>query len=132
MVWSSTKGVVAVAAHMLAQEGLLEFDAAVVEYWPEFGAEGKERIAVRWLFSHRSGLAAIEQPLGLEDVIAWTPVVDALAAQRPLWEPARLPGYHTLPSGWWAAGAFGRGSGAAAGRMLAGGIERPPGVRFCS
>ena len=54
MVWSSTKGVVAVAAHMLAQEGLLDFDAPVVEYWPEFGAEGKERIPVRWLFSHRA------------------------------------------------------------------------------
>ena len=95
MVWSSTKGVVAIAAHMLAQEGRLDFYAPVVEYWPDFAAQGKERIPVRWLFSHKSGLAAIEQPLGLEDVIAWTPVVDALAAQRPLWEPGRAHGYHT-------------------------------------
>src|SRR4029077_2813094 len=50
MVMSTTKGVVAIAAHVLAQEGRLDFDAPVVEYWPEFGAEGKELMPVRWLF----------------------------------------------------------------------------------
>src|SRR5207244_3198169 len=83
MVWSSTKGVVAVAAHMLAQEGLLDFDAPVVEYWPEFGAEGKERIPVRWLFSHRSGLAAIEQQRRPDDGIARSAVDAGPAAANP-------------------------------------------------
>ena len=130
MVWSSTKGVVAVAAHMLAQEGLLDFDAPVVEYWPEFGAEGKERIPVRWLFSHRSGLAAIEQPLGLEDVIAWTPVVDALAAQRPLWEPGEAHGYHTFTYGWLAGEVMRRVSGVSVGQLVAERIAKPLGVEF--
>jgi len=130
MVWSSTKGVVAVAAHMLAQEGLLDFDAPVVEYWPEFGAEGKERIPVRWLFSHRSGLAAIEQPLGLEDVIAWTPVVDALAAQRPLWEPGTAHGYHTFTYGWLAGEVMRRVSGVSVGQLVAERIAKPLGVEF--
>ena len=61
MVMSSTKGVVAVAAHVLAQEGRLDFDAPVTAYWPEFGAEGKSEIPVRWLFSHRAGLPAIDR-----------------------------------------------------------------------
>src|SRR4029077_18562483 len=87
VVMSSTKGFVAVAGHILAQEGKLDFDAPVSEYWPEFGAEGKKDIRVRWLFSHRAGLAAIDRPLSVEDVFAWDPVVDALAAQRPLWAP---------------------------------------------
>jgi len=49
MVMSSTKGVVAIAAHMLAQERRLDFDARVTDYWPEFGAEGKDDVLVRWL-----------------------------------------------------------------------------------
>ncbi len=52
MVLSSTKGAVAVCAHMLAQQGQLDFDVPVVDYWPEFAAEGKDKIPVRWLFSH--------------------------------------------------------------------------------
>ena len=73
MVWSTTKGVTAIAAHMLGQEGKLDFDAPVVSYWPEFAAKGKSEMPVRWLFSHKSGLAAIDRPMGLDDVIAWTP-----------------------------------------------------------
>src|SRR5258708_10317952 len=95
MVWSTTKGVVAMAAHMLAQEGKLDFDAPVSDYWPEFAAEGKGGIPVRWLFCHKSGLAAVDRRLGLAAVVAWTPCVEALAAQRPYWEPGTAHGYHT-------------------------------------
>jgi CubicO group peptidase (beta-lactamase class C family) len=130
MVWSSTKGVVAIAAHMLAQEGRLDFDAPVIEYWPEFGAEGKRDIPVRWLFSHRSGLAAIDQPLGLEDVIAWTPVVDALAAQRPLWEPGTAHGYHTFTYGWLAGEVMRRVSGVSVGQLVAERIAKALGIEF--
>src|SRR5882762_8364066 len=65
MVMSTTKGVVAIAAHILAEDGRLDFDAPVTEYWPEFAAEGKHNIPVRWLFSHRAGLAAVDKPLNL-------------------------------------------------------------------
>src|SRR5882672_11013911 len=63
MVMSTTKGVVAIAAHILAEEGRLDFDAPVAQYWPEFAAEGKGSMPVRWLFSHRAGLAAIDARL---------------------------------------------------------------------
>ena len=99
MVMSSTKGVVAVAAHMLAQEGKLDFDAPVTRYWPEFGAEGKQDMPVRWLFSHRAGLAAIDRQLTVDDVYRWDPVVEALAAQKPLWEPNTGHGYHVGTGG---------------------------------
>lgn len=48
-VASSTKGATAICAHMLAQRGELDLDASVAEYWPEFGASGRDRIPVRWL-----------------------------------------------------------------------------------
>jgi CubicO group peptidase (beta-lactamase class C family) len=130
MVMSSTKGVVAVAAHILAQERKLDFDAPVVEYWPEFAAEGKETMPVRWLFSHRAGLAAIGRPLTIEDVYAWSPVVAALAAQRPLWEPNSAHGYHVGTYGWLAGEVIRRISGLSVGEFVAARIARPLGLEL--
>jgi CubicO group peptidase (beta-lactamase class C family) len=128
MVMSSTKGVVAVAAHILAQEGKLDFDAPVVQYWPEFAAEGKSEMPVRWLFSHRAGLAAIDRPLTIEDVYAWTPIVDALAAQKPLWEPNTAHGYHVGTYGWLAGEIVRRVAGVPVGQFVAERIARPLGL----
>ena len=130
MVLSVSKGVVAIAAHMLAQEGRLDFDKPVVEYWPEFAAEGKSKIPVRWLFSHRAGLPAIERPVTLEDVYAWTPVVDALAAQRPLWEPGTAHGYHAITYGWLVGEVLRRVSGMSVGKLIAERITRPLQAEF--
>jgi CubicO group peptidase (beta-lactamase class C family) len=130
LVASTTKGVVAIAAHMLAQEGKLDFDAPVTRYWPEFGAEGKERIPVRWLFSHRAGLAAIDRPLSLEDVYTWDPVADALAAQRPLWEPGSAHGYHVGTFGWLAGEVVRRVSGKSVGKFVAERIAEPLGLEL--
>ena len=130
MVASSTKGVVTVAAHLLAQEGKLDFDSPVTRYWPEFAAEGKETIPVRWLFSHRAGLAAIDRPLTLQDVCDWDPVVDALAAQRPLWEPGSAHGYHVGTFGWLAGEVVRRVAGMSVGRFVAERIAAPLGLEF--
>jgi len=128
MVMSSTKGVVAVAAHILAQEGRLDFDAPVTAYWPEFGAEGKGQIPVRWLFSHRAGLPAIDRPLSIEDVYAWTPVAEALAGQKPLWEPNSGHGYHVGTYGWLAGEVIRRVTGDSVGAFVADRIARPLGL----
>ena len=119
MVASTTKGMVAIAAHLLAQDGKLDFDAPVTRYWPEFARAGKEEIPVRWLFSHRAGLAAIDRPVTLQDVYAWDPVVDALAAQEPLWEPNTAHGYHVGTFGWLAGEVIMRAAGKSVGRFVA-------------
>jgi len=128
MVMSTTKGVVAIAAHILAEEGKLDFDAPVSEYWPEFAAEGKGKIPVRWLFSHRAGLAAIDRPLNLDDVLAWDPVVAALAAQRPNWEPGSAHGYHAITYGWLAGEVLKRITGVSVGKVVADRLARPLGL----
>lgn len=100
IVYSCTKGVTAVAANQLIARGVLDPDAPVAEYWPEFAAEGKGEIPVRWVLSHRAGLAAIDRELTLDDVAAWAPVIDAIAAQVPNWEPGTQHGYHARTYGW--------------------------------
>jgi len=46
-------GIVAMIAH---DRGQLEFDVPVARYWPEFAANGKERITVRQVLAMQSGL----------------------------------------------------------------------------
>jgi len=130
MVWSTTKGITAIAAHILAQEGKLDFDAPVVEYWPEFGAESKAEIPVRWLFCHRSGLVGIDQPVGLDAVLAWNPIVDALAAQRPFWTPGTAHGYHAYTYGWLAGEVIRRVAGKSVGKVVAERIAGPLDLEF--
>jgi CubicO group peptidase (beta-lactamase class C family) len=62
-VWSSTKGAVALCAHILAASGQLDFNAPVAHYWPEFAQNGKENIPVRMLLNHQAGLAVVREPL---------------------------------------------------------------------
>jgi CubicO group peptidase (beta-lactamase class C family) len=98
-VYSTTKGMTAICAHMQVERGALDLDAPVAEYWPEFATAGKEEIPVRWLLSHQAGLAAPRAPISAEEMFAWDPLVDALAAQEPWWEPGTRHGYHALTFG---------------------------------
>jgi CubicO group peptidase (beta-lactamase class C family) len=100
IVYSCTKDVTAVAANQLIERGLLDPDAPVAEYWPEFAAAGKSTIPVRWVMSHQAGLAAIDGTVTLDDVAAWDPMMDAIAAQEPNWEPGTKHGYHARTYGW--------------------------------
>lgn len=130
LVASASKGIVTIAAQMLAEEGELDFDAPVTEYWPEFGAEGKQDIQVRWLFSHRAGLCAVDRPLTLADAYAWDPVIAALEAQKPLWEPNSTHGYHVGTFGWLAGEVIRRVSGMSVGWFVSSRIAAPLGAEF--
>ena len=75
-------------------------NAPVATYWPEFAQAGKETIPVDWLLSHRAGLAWVDAPLTLEEVLAWDPMIHALEAQTPVWEPGTQHGYHAVTYGY--------------------------------
>ena len=57
MVFSATKGMAATVIHRLADRGLIDYEAPVAEYWPEFGANGKSDLTVREVMRHRAGLS---------------------------------------------------------------------------
>ena len=100
LVFSSTKGVTATCAHLLAQRGELDLDAPVADYWPEFSAAGKADIPVRWLLSHQAGLVDVDRAMTVEEALDWTTICDALADSPPLWEPGTGYGYHAVTYGW--------------------------------
>ncbi|AEY89629.1 beta-lactamase [Streptomyces hygroscopicus subsp. jinggangensis 5008] len=130
LVYSATKGATAAAAHLLVQRGLLELDAPVAEYWPEFAANGKAEIPVRFLLSHQSGLVALDRPVPLAEALAWHPMTAALAAQRPVWVPGTTHGYHGRTWGWLVGEVIRRVSGRTPGRFFADEIAAPLGLDF--
>jgi CubicO group peptidase (beta-lactamase class C family) len=100
VIFSCTKGVMAVCAYLLVQEGRLDLDAPIAHYWPEFAQAGKERITVRNAMAHRAGLAYLDTDLTLDDVVAWDPVIHAIEAQAPHHAPADGHAYHASTIGW--------------------------------
>ncbi|HUR78357.1 MAG TPA: serine hydrolase domain-containing protein [Acidimicrobiales bacterium] len=130
VVFSTTKGATAACAHLLAQRGLLDYDAPVAEYWPEFKAAGKKDIPVRWVMSHRAGLPVVDATLTPQQVYAWDPIVAALAAQAPVWKPGTTHGYHAVTYGYLLGELIRRVSGKRVGEFLADEIAGPLGVEF--
>jgi CubicO group peptidase (beta-lactamase class C family) len=130
LVFSTTKGAAAICAHQLADRGLLDFDAPVTEYWPEFGQAGKQDVPVRWLLSHRVGLPVVDDPPPLEEVLRWDPIIEALAAQQPVWEPGSAHGYHALTYGWLVGEIVRRVSGQSIGEFFQENVAGPLGIEF--
>lgn len=100
IVFSTTKIMVALCGLMLVDRGLLDLDAPVAKYWPEFAEGGKENLPVRYIFSHTSGLPGWDEPIPLEALYDWDRIVGMLARQKPWWEPGTASGYHMLTMGF--------------------------------
>ncbi|MER5572703.1 serine hydrolase domain-containing protein [Streptomyces massasporeus] len=129
-VWSTTKGPVALCAHILADRGLLDLDAPVAVYWPEFAAAGKDKVLVRHLLSHRAGLAGLREPHSLEQLCDWELTTQRLAATEPWWEPGTRSGYHALTYGHLVGEVVRRVSGLRPGAFLAREVTGPLGIDF--
>ena len=93
-VWSSTKPVCVLAALILVDRGLLDLDAPVARYWPEFAANGKQAVLVRHVLSHTSGVAGWNEPFAQEEMYDRDAAVARLAEQAPWWTPGTKAGYH--------------------------------------
>lgn len=128
LVFSTTKGIAAIAAHLLAQRGELDFGAPVVEVWPEFGRAGKEDVTIGMVFDHQVGLPVVDAELSLAEILEVDPIVDALAAQAPLWEPGTAHGYHALTYGWLVGEIVRRVSGRRIGEFVADELSGPLGL----
>jgi CubicO group peptidase (beta-lactamase class C family) len=99
-VWSCTKGATALCAHILAQRGLLDLDALVTDYWPEYGQNGKETTTVAMLLSHQAGVPALRDPIPAGAFYDHEYMTDRLAAEAPFWTPGTRHGYHALTFGF--------------------------------
>jgi CubicO group peptidase (beta-lactamase class C family) len=99
--FSTTKGVASTVLHILADKGLIQYDQPVSHYWPEFGQAGKERITVRQVLCHQSGLYHVRQMIDHADrMIDWDHMIEAIEKSAPIHEPGARIGYHGLTYGY--------------------------------
>ena len=130
VVFSTTKGVTALAVAMCVERGLLDYGERVAAYWPEFAANGKDRITVAELLGHRAGLYTVDGPMTLEEALDWDTVTARLAATAPHFDPGSTHGYHALTYGWLAGELVRRVSGLSIGEFVQRDISGPLGVEF--
>ena len=98
MVFSATKGMAATVIHRLGDRGLIDYEAPVADYWPEFAANGKAALTVRQVMRHHAGLSGL-RGASKEDLLDHVVMEERLAAAAP----GRLlgkPAYHALTFGW--------------------------------
>jgi CubicO group peptidase (beta-lactamase class C family) len=100
IVWSSTKGAVSFCPHLLSNRGLLDIDAPVTDYWPEYGQNGKAATTVKMLLNHQSGICAVREKLPDGAYANWDLIVKAVEKQKPFFEPGTAHGYQALTYGW--------------------------------
>ena len=99
--FSTTKGVASTLLHILADRGLIDYDARVADYWPEFAQAGKAEITIRQVMSHQSGLYHIRQMIDHADrMLDWEHMVQAIEQTPPAHEPGKRTGYHGLTYGF--------------------------------
>ena len=99
--FSTTKGVASTLLHIMVDRGLLDYEDRVAEHWPEFGQSGKEKITVRQVLSHQSGLYHIRQMIDHADrMLDWEHMVGAIERAEPVHVPGERTGYHGLTFGF--------------------------------
>ncbi|MEV7418579.1 serine hydrolase domain-containing protein [Streptomyces sp. NPDC089919] len=93
-VYSVTKGAAHLVVALLVQDGVLDLDRTVTSYWPEFTGHGKERLTLRGLLEHRSGLIGVPDGFTVAELADDRLLADRLAGAAPYWEPGTRYGYH--------------------------------------
>jgi CubicO group peptidase (beta-lactamase class C family) len=100
-MFSTTKGVAALAVALAVSRGLFGYDDKVVDHWPEFGQAGKADVTIRQLLGHQAGLCVLKPAPTVRDVADPARLSVMLAAQQPAWPPGTRHGYHTITLGWY-------------------------------
>jgi CubicO group peptidase (beta-lactamase class C family) len=99
-IFSVTKGITALAVHLQAERGLLEVDAPIARYWPEFGVNGKETITITHALSHRSGIPQMPKDVTPKLLADWDWMVAQIQGHTPLFPTGTTNAYHVLVWGW--------------------------------
>jgi CubicO group peptidase (beta-lactamase class C family) len=128
VIFSCTKGLMALLIAQLFEKGAICYDDLVSKYWPEFAQNGKSKTTIKDLVSHRAGLPYLANELSLSEVLNWQFMVKQLEIQEPLWNPGDAYAYHAITHGWLTGEIIKRISGKTAGEHLKEQLAQPLGA----
>jgi CubicO group peptidase (beta-lactamase class C family) len=125
LIFSGSKGLVAVCVLMLIERGLLDLEMPVARYWPEFAQAGKERVLVRDVMGHTARLPGLATPVSWQEATDDVRMAQLLAAQRQSDDPRAASAYHAITFGWLAGELVRRVDGRSVGRFFAEEVAQP-------
>jgi CubicO group peptidase (beta-lactamase class C family) len=99
LFFSATKGVASLCIAKLHSEGKIDYDQPVAAYWKEFAKNGKEKITVRQLLSHQSGLCLWDGSLSVAELADRVKLTEKLENASPFWSPGDYCGYSAALAG---------------------------------
>ncbi|NNP74168.1 esterase [Acinetobacter defluvii] len=110
--YSTGKGVLATLAHILVSEGFLDYDTPVLKYWPEFGQNGKEKMTLRHILSHQSGMFDIRNMIAHANEMAdWQHMLKVIEQAKPRFQVGEDIAYQALTFGWLVGGVLEKATG---------------------
>ncbi|MEV4537540.1 serine hydrolase domain-containing protein [Asanoa sp. NPDC049518] len=127
-VTSTGKGVTSTVVHTLVEDGVLRYDMPIVELWPEFGANGKDRATLRDALTHSVGVPAVPAGTTPADLCDWARMCDLIAGATPWWEPGTRTGYHPQTFGYVVGEVVRRATGKPISTVLRERVAEPLGV----
>ncbi len=129
-VFSATKGAMALTAHMLADRGRLDLDAAIGDYWPEFACAGKEDALVKMTLDHSAGVPHVRGAVPAGGFYDYDYMVGRVAAEPAFWAPGTRGGYHAITMAWTVGEIVHRAGGQRMGAFFDAEVARPLGLDF--
>jgi len=99
-LFSGTKPLVSVALHQQIERGRAGLDDPVAAHWPAFGQNGKERVTLRHVLSHRGGFPTTPPDLPPSRWSDLDAVLSTIAAMPPEYEPGTISAYHWVSQQW--------------------------------
>lgn len=126
--WSMTKGLMALAMHIAAEKGKLDYDDLVCRYWPEFAQNGKKYISIRQFLAHTSGMADMPR-VTTDEICDWDGMCARFAAMAPKTHPGESPAYHAISYGWLLGEVLRRADGRTVTQYIQDEICAPLGIR---
>ena len=102
-LFSASKAVTAVLAHLLAEEGGIDLDKPVAHYIPEFAAAGKSGTTIAQVLAHRGGFPTLDLPaenLQPELLMDWPRIVKIICDAPPTPGRKEKMSYHAVTGGF--------------------------------
>lgn len=128
IVFSSTKGIMSLCAHMLLDQGKLDLKQPVAEIWPEFAVNGKETATVEMMLNHTVGVPVFKDQVPQGLFYDWDAVTKALAEMEPWWQPGNSQGYHAVTFAWTVGELIRRVTGKSPGTIIQEFLSQPLGL----
>lgn len=130
IVFSCTKGATALCAHMLVDQGKLDLDAKVSDYWPEYACNGKEETTVAMMLDHSAGVPHVRPKVKDGGYNDYAYMVGLVEKEEAFWVPGTRNGYHGVTFAWTVGELVHRASGKRLGQFFADEVAGPLGLDF--